>query len=78
MSILGVRNGVTDLGVGREALVLVGWCLIRFHVNVRLLGRSWPVKIYLLSGKKLLAYGHLQQALRKKELEKWQIRKRHT
>lgn len=54
MSILGVRNGMTNLSVGKEALVLVGWCLVRFHGNVSLLERYWPVKIYLLSSKKLL------------------------
>ena len=54
MSIWGFRNGVTNLGVGREVLVLVGWCLIRFHVKVRLLERSWPVKIYFLADEKLL------------------------
>lgn len=45
ISVFGVRSGMTNLGGGMGVLVLVEWCLVRFHVKVRLLERSWPVRI---------------------------------
>lgn len=50
MSILRFRNGVTNLGVGREVLVLIGWCLIGFHVKVRLLEKTCLACKDLLAG----------------------------
>lgn len=54
----GVRIRGTNIGRRRRVIVLVEWCLVRLHVKVRLLERSWPLSMYLLentllSGKKL-------------------------